>query len=70
MSREDAKTAFNHKGEIDLAKFKGINFGLITKDKRTHTDFKTYNFKKLRPVIWAMAKLRIVPYTFFKKYCF
>lgn len=70
MTREDAQKAFNHKGEIDLAKFDGINFGLITNEKRTHKDFKTYNFVKYRPLIWIMAKLKIVPYTFYKKYCF
>ncbi len=70
MSKEDARTAFNHKGVVDLAKFKEIDFGLITNEKRTHKDFKTYNFKKLRPFIWIMAKMKIVPYTFYKKYCF
>jgi len=70
MSKDDARTAFNHKGEIDLAKFKDIDFGLITNEKRTHKDFKTYDFKKYRPFIWLMYKMKIVPYTFYRKYCF
>jgi len=70
ISKEDGRTAFKHKGEIDLARFKDIDLSLITKVKRTHKDFKTYNFKKYRPFIWLMYKMKIVPYTFYKKYCF
>jgi len=70
ISKEEARTIFNHKGVVDLAKFKDIDFSLITNEKRTHKDFKTYNFKRYRPLIWIMAKMKIVPYTFFKKYCF
>lgn len=29
-----------------------------------------YNFKKYRAVIWLLMKLKVVPYTFYKKYCF
>lgn len=32
--------------------------------------FDRYDFKKWRPVIWLLAKLGVVPYTFYKKYCF
>lgn len=32
--------------------------------------FDRYDFKKWRLVIWALAKLKVVPYTFYKKYCF
>ena len=32
-------------------------------------DYKKYNFKKWRPVIWLLAKLKIVPYTMLSKYC-
>lgn len=70
MAKDDAIIAFNHKPPVDTAKFRGIDFGLITDDKRTHYDFKTYNFVKYRPIIWLMAKMKIVPYTFYKKYCF
>lgn len=69
ISKEDAKTALAHKYPIDMARFKGIDLSLIGPEKRTHKDFKTYNFKRLRPFIWLMAKMKIVPYTFFVKYC-
>lgn len=44
---------------------------LITERKvHDRKEFGRYNFKRWRPLIWCMYKLRIVPYTFFKKYCF
>jgi len=35
-----------------------------------HTDYKTYRpwFKRLRPLFWLMAKLDLVPQTFYDKY--
>ena len=39
----------------------------IIRDRR---EFGRYNFKRYRPIIWILSKLGIVPYTFFKKYCF
>lgn len=37
--------------------------------KLKREDFDRYNFKRYRPLIWVLAKLKVVPYTFFKKYC-
>ncbi len=37
---------------------------------RERTYFKRYNFKKYRPLIWLLMKLKVVPYTFYIKYCF
>lgn len=36
---------------------------------RSRSEFKKYNFKAYRPLIWVLAKAGIVPYTFFRKYC-
>ena len=69
MDKELARKEFEYKAPIDMAKFKGIYLSLISDVKRTHKDFKTYNFKKLRLIIWIMAKMKIVPWTFFVKYC-
>lgn len=38
--------------------------------KRDRKDFDHYDFKRWRWVIWLLAKLKVVPYTFYKKYCF
>lgn len=37
---------------------------------RPRTDFERYDFILWRPVIWALMKMKIVAYTFYKKYCF
>ena len=36
--------------------------------RRTYKDFDHYNFKKWKPLLWVMAKLRMIPYHFYKKY--
>lgn len=38
--------------------------------KANRKDFDRYNFKAWRPVIWLLMKFKVVPYTFYKKYCF
>jgi hypothetical protein len=43
---------------------------LIKSHKTDRTRFDHYNFKKWRPLIWLLAKLKVVPFTFYKKYCF
>lgn len=37
---------------------------------RPRESFDRYNFVKWRLLIWILAKLKVVPYTFYKKYCF
>lgn len=32
-------------------------------------DYKRYNFKRYRIVLWVMAKMKILPWTFYVKYC-
>jgi hypothetical protein len=31
--------------------------------------FDKYDFKKYRRLIWILTKLKVVPYTFYVKYC-
>lgn len=37
---------------------------------RDRKKYGHYNFKKWRPLIWVLAKLKVLPFTFYKKYCF
>ena len=39
-------------------------------DERDRREFDRYNFKKWRLVIWLLTQFKVVPYTFYKKYCF
>ena len=44
---------------------------LIKKNlKLQRYDFDRYDFKKYKAFIWILYKLKVVPYTFYKKYCF
>jgi hypothetical protein len=43
----------------------------LSKSKKTDRRFYDhYDFKKWRFVIWILAKMKVVPFTFYKKYCF
>jgi len=37
--------------------------------RQPRSKFAKYNFKKWKPVIWILAKLDIVPFSFYRKYC-
>jgi len=35
---------------------------------KTYKDFDHYNFKRFKPLLWLLAKMRLIPYQFYKKY--
>jgi len=37
---------------------------------RDRSEYPKYNFKKYRILIYLLTRLKVVPYTFYKKYCF
>lgn len=37
--------------------------------KMERNEFERYNFKKYRLLIWVLVKFKVVPYTFYIKYC-
>lgn len=75
MSKETAKTIvapahlppfdFNKLGK-DQDRILGLTKSIIV----PRESFDRYDFKKWRFVIWLLAKFKVVPYTFYKKYCF
>jgi hypothetical protein len=73
LTKKEAKKIYAKKSEFDLNKL-GKNLGYImalaNSPKRPRTDFDRYDFKKYRWVIWLLMKFKVVPYTFYKKYCF
>lgn len=71
ISKEYAKEILEKPSEFDLSDLgdrKGHILGLISLKKGTRDSYSRYNFRKWKVVIWLLAKLNIVPYTFFKKY--
>jgi hypothetical protein len=73
MTKEDAQIKLSKRPEFDFTKF-GESADVIFKatlgDIGDRSNFDRYNFKAYRPLIWILMKLKVVPYTFYKKYCF
>lgn len=72
MSKDQAREIFNVKSEFDTDKL-GIDkeriLNLVRVNIQDRSKFDKYNFKKYRLLIWILAKLKVVPYTFYIKYC-
>jgi hypothetical protein len=81
ISKKTALELLNKPIEFDESKLEQVlyqlgisedDFNLIMKFPiNDHTHFKTYHdmFKRYRVLMWLLMKMRIVPYTFYKKYC-
>ena len=72
LTKKEAKEKFNIKPTFDTSKL-GANeyeyLNAINIRKSERTVFDRYNFKKYRPLIWVLAQMKVVPYTFYVKYC-
>lgn len=72
ITKADAWAELENKPAFSMSKF-GIKADLIaglSKSMITPREvYGRYNFKKYRFLIWIMAKLKVVPYTFYVKYC-
>lgn len=72
ISKEFAKDIFSDKAEFDMNKLgshKARIKKLIESPIRDRKIFGHYDFKKYKVLIWILAKFKVVPYTFYKKYC-
>jgi hypothetical protein len=64
-----AKQMYSQKPTFDLNKMPMGYIELLTSPKTNRKMFDRYNFKAWRPVFWVLMKLKVVPYTFYIKYC-
>lgn len=73
LSKERAMEVLKYRSPFKIEKL-GVRKDKILSLTKTAISprqrFDRYEFKKYRPLIWLMAKLKVVPYTFYKKYCF
>jgi hypothetical protein len=72
LSKEDAKEQFKQKSEFDFTKLGASAermLRLVNLHKRDRSFFDKYDFKRYKHLIWILAKLKVVPYTFYVKYC-
>jgi hypothetical protein len=72
LTKEEAKEKFSIKSEFDFTKL-GTSaermLRLVNMRMGSRDNFEKYDFKKYKHVIWILAKLKVVPYTFYIKYC-
>jgi len=72
LKKEEALAIFNQPSTFDTTKLGAIEqrvMKLISIRKMDRKNFDKYDFKKYRSLIWILAKLKVVPYTFYIKYC-
>lgn len=72
ITKKVGRLLFDEKSEFDMNKLgrdkKKIQ-NLIRYPIGLRSDYDRYNFKKYKALIWLLAKMNVVPYTFYKKYC-
>jgi len=71
ITRNHAKNMFDEKPVFDFKKL-GIRevdiMHLMSSQIQPRTNFKKYNFKRYKFIIWLLAKCKVVPQTFYIKY--
>jgi hypothetical protein len=65
MSKKEAKRIFAVPHVFDFSKLPIA----IPLKKMQRNEFERYDFKKYRLLMWVLAKMKVVPYTFYIKYC-
>lgn len=72
ITREYAESILQERAEFDtkdLGKREKNVLALMRLRKGNRNQYLRYNFKAWKPVIWLLAKMKIVPYTLYFKYC-
>jgi hypothetical protein len=70
LTKEAAREKLSNKPHFDPTQVGYSDTELMDIPINDRKVFKSYDFKKYRPLIWVLAKFKVVPYTFYKKYCF
>lgn len=69
MSREEATLKLQTKPEFDLSTISPDIISHIDSRITDRDDFKQYDFKKYKWVVFILYKIGIIPYSMFSKYC-
>jgi hypothetical protein len=72
ITKNDALIELENKPCFSMAKFGNYGLYIIADSASKVKDrklFDHYNFKRYKAVIWVLAKLKVVPWTMFVKYC-
>lgn len=69
MSKAEAKVELLKKPDLKIMNLIPDHYkALSASPKRDRKEFDRYNFKRYKPLIWLLAKMNVVPETFFRKY--
>lgn len=77
ISKEEARVTFSQPSQFDMSKLRRFDdwkkvaqlYTDTPPNKQGRSEFKRYNFKRYRLIFWLLSKLRVVPTTFYVKYC-
>lgn len=73
MSKDFAKEILKTPLEFDTKELGEVEAHLLhlvnSSPIRPRSDYKQTNYKKLKPLLWLLVKLKVFPLTAFKKYC-
>lgn len=72
INKDFAREVLANKSEFDLEDLgerKDQILRLCESRPQSRTTFDRYNFKRWKLVIWVLAKMKIVPWTMYAKYC-
>lgn len=72
LTKEKARQILSIDPVFDLHKLgkkEDFYLHLAESEQCSRLHFDRYNFRKWKLVIWLLAKMKIVPFTFYKKYC-
>lgn len=72
LTKAQAREYLAEKADFDMSKLGDVEdklMSLVNIRVGDRTKYARYNFKQYRPLIWILAKLNVVPYTFYVKYC-
>src|SRR5690606_40361461 len=72
MDKSEAKLIMQLNTHFDLSRvesiLKQLPFDVMQTEIGSRDKYDKYDFKKYKYLIWLLAKLKVVPYTFYVKY--
>jgi hypothetical protein len=72
LTKSQARENLANKSEFDSSKLGAVEDKLMTLVNlriSPRSKYEKYSFKKYKALIWLLAKMNVVPYTFYVKYC-
>jgi len=74
LTKQEARDIFSETSNFDMEKlnrfrFKKVAENALEKEPQSRESYNRYNFKKYKALFWILSKLKVVPTTFYVKYC-